>query len=136
MKFRQYSQIIIAIMMALTMEHCAVTTKMEAYPKMYEKSPVSILVLPPMNQSTAAEAQEFYQATINEPLTLSGYYAYPIEVVSDILKKRGYVRDGRFPYRKPCAIQEILWCRCGSVYHDSEMGQGVLRSRRACDCVS
>ncbi len=108
MKFRQYSQIIIAIMMALTMEHCAVTTKMEAYPKMYEKSPVSILVLPPMNQSTAAEAQEFYQATINEPLTLSGYYAYPIEVVSDILKNEGMYETVDFRTVNPAQFRKYF----------------------------
>lgn len=64
-------------------------TKGEAYPQMYEHHPLSILVLPPINETTAADAKEYYSTTIAEPLTLSGYYIYPIEVTSDILKAEG-----------------------------------------------
>ena len=66
-----------------------VITKSEAFPKMYEEKPISILVLPPINESTAAEAKEYYVTTIAEPLSLSGYYVYPIEVVTDILFSEG-----------------------------------------------
>jgi len=64
-------------------------TKGEAFPKMYSVRPLSVLVLPPINESTAADAKEYYCATIAEPLSLSGYYVFPIEVVSDILKNEG-----------------------------------------------
>lgn len=64
-------------------------TKQEAFPKMYEDHPLTILVLPPMNQSTAADAKEYYSTTIAEPLSLAGYYVFPIEVVSEILKQEG-----------------------------------------------
>ena len=36
---------------------CAVITKGEAFPEMYNEKPVSILVLPPINESTAADAK-------------------------------------------------------------------------------
>ncbi len=64
-------------------------TKGEAFPQMYEYHPVSILVLPPINETTAADAKEYYSTTIAEPLTYSGYYIYPLEVTSDILKGEG-----------------------------------------------
>ena len=64
-------------------------TKGEAFPKMYEYHPVSILVLPPINETTAADAKDYYSTTIAEPLTLNGYYIYPLEVSSDILKAEG-----------------------------------------------
>ena len=64
-------------------------TKGEAFPKMYEYHPVSILVLPPINESTAADAKEYYSTTIAEPLTYNGYYIYPLEVSADILKAEG-----------------------------------------------
>lgn len=64
-------------------------TKKEFAPKMYDGPPVSILVLPPINNSTAADAKEFYSTTVAEPLTNSGYYVYPIEVVNDILQQEG-----------------------------------------------
>lgn len=64
-------------------------TKGEAFPKMYAEHPVAILVLPPMNETTAADAKEYYSTTIAEPLSFAGYYVFPIEVVSDMLKAEG-----------------------------------------------
>lgn len=64
-------------------------TKEEFAPKMYAEHPVSILVLPPINKSTAADAKEYYSTTVAEPLTNSGYYVFPMEVVYDILQQEG-----------------------------------------------
>lgn len=64
-------------------------TKGKAFPKMYEERPLAILVLPPINESTAADAKEYYATTIAEPLSYAGYYVYPIEVVSEMLKLEG-----------------------------------------------
>ena len=69
---------------------CAPTiTKEEFAPKMYTEHPLSLLVLPPINKSTAADAKEYYIATIAEPFTNWGYYVFPMEVVGDILKQEG-----------------------------------------------
>jgi hypothetical protein len=65
------------------------TTKINAFPKMYEEKPNVILVLPPINESTAAEAQDYYATTIAEPLSDAGFYVLPIEVLHDILKSEG-----------------------------------------------
>ncbi|MCU7493904.1 MAG: DUF799 family lipoprotein [Ignavibacteria bacterium] len=64
-------------------------TKENAFPDMYADHPKSILVLPPINSTTAADAKEYYSTTIAEPLTASGYYVYPLEVVFDILQREG-----------------------------------------------
>lgn len=64
-------------------------TKREAFPNMYQETPVSILVLPTVNQTTAADAKEYYSTTIAEPLSYSGYYVFPIEVTAEILKAEG-----------------------------------------------
>jgi hypothetical protein len=88
-------------------QNCAVTKKM-AYPEMYEKPPLSIFILPPINQSTAAEAQEFYQTTISEPLTLTGYYAYPMEVVVDILKTEGMYETVDFRTVNPAQFKKFF----------------------------
>lgn len=65
------------------------TTKKDVFPNMYEERPLSILVLPPINMTTAADAKEYYATTIAEPLSYAGYYIYPIEVTTDILKNEG-----------------------------------------------
>lgn len=64
-------------------------TKGDKFPLLYQERPVTILVLPPINQTTAADAKEYYATTIAEPLSLFGYYVLPIEVTSDILKMEG-----------------------------------------------
>ncbi|MCX6141884.1 MAG: DUF799 family lipoprotein [Ignavibacteriales bacterium] len=64
-------------------------TKQEFAPKMYSERPTAILVLPPVNKSTAADAKDYYTTTIAGPLTNCGYYVFPIEVVNDVLKQEG-----------------------------------------------
>ena len=64
-------------------------TKSEKFPLMYEEAPLTILILPPMNESTAAEAKQYYATTVQEVLSYWGYYVFPYEVTSDILKMEG-----------------------------------------------
>ncbi|MGO9613069.1 MAG: GNA1162 family protein [Dissulfurispiraceae bacterium] len=64
-------------------------SKKDAFPGMYQETTLSILVLPPINESTAADAKEYYSATIAEPLTYMGYYVFPVEVVMDVMKNEG-----------------------------------------------
>ena len=73
------------------MSACAPTmaTKISEFPLMYEENPVSILILPPMNESTAADAKEYYSTTILEPLAFSGYYIFPYSITADIFKMEG-----------------------------------------------
>ena len=69
---------------------CATTiSKGEAFPKMYKEKPLSILVLPPINESTSPDAKEYYSTTIAEPLSFAGYYVFPIEIVNEVLKREG-----------------------------------------------
>jgi hypothetical protein len=64
-------------------------TKAAKFPLMYEEKPRTILVLPPINSTTAAEAKGYYATTISAPLAYSGFYVFPIEVTDDILKSQG-----------------------------------------------
>lgn len=79
------------ILCLLLLSACApsMTTKGQSFPLLYEESPLTILVLPPINQSTAANAKEYYSTTIQEPLSFTGYYTFPYEVTSEILKMEG-----------------------------------------------
>jgi hypothetical protein len=64
-------------------------TKANEFPLMYEETPTTILILPPMNESTAADAKEYYATTIQEPLIYSGYYTLPYPITSEILQMEG-----------------------------------------------
>ncbi len=64
-------------------------TKEEFAPKIYTERPTSILVLPPINKTTAADAKEYYSTTVTEPLANDGYYVFPMEIVNDVLQQEG-----------------------------------------------
>jgi hypothetical protein len=64
-------------------------TKGEKFPKMYDQQPRSLLVLPPMNESTDAEAKDYYMTTVEMPFALMGYYVMPVEIVNDVMKQEG-----------------------------------------------
>ena len=64
-------------------------TKAEKFPLLYEEQPSAILILPPINETTAADAKEYYSTTIQEPLAFAGYYTLPYPITSDILKMEG-----------------------------------------------
>ena len=78
-------------LMILLLTSCApkMVTKADKFPLMYEEMPVSILLLPPINETTAADAKEYYSTTLQEPISFSGYYVFPYEVTSEVLKMEG-----------------------------------------------
>jgi hypothetical protein len=70
------------------------------FPKMYDQQPRSLLILPPMNESTDAQAKDYYMTTVEEPFAMMGYYTFPVEMVSDIMKQEG-VYDTELLYNMP-----------------------------------
>ena len=66
-----------------------IVTKGQKYPLLYAEHPNTIVVLPPINNTTAADAKEYYSTTIAQPLAFSGFYVVPIEPTGEILKGQG-----------------------------------------------
>jgi hypothetical protein len=79
----------LAFMFFLTACAPKMVTKGDKFPTIYEELPTSILILPPINESTAADAKEYYATTIQEPLSFLGYYVFPYEITTEILKMEG-----------------------------------------------
>ena len=79
------------LLLGMMLSGCVVqqTTKLAEFPQMYEADPASILILPPINESTNAEVKDYYSTTIPRPLLLHGYYVFPYELTSEILKQEG-----------------------------------------------
>jgi hypothetical protein len=64
-------------LIALIMSSCArQITRGEQYPKMYEEKPLSIVVMPPINQTQHVEAKDYFYTTLYTPLCEKGYYVY------------------------------------------------------------
>lgn len=61
-------------------------TRETQYSKMYEEKPVTLLVMPPINNSTNVEAKELLYTSISRPLIEAGYYVVSPLLAMDILK--------------------------------------------------
>lgn len=56
--------------------------------------PRSILVLPPLNESTAVQGTYSYLSTVTQPLAELGYYVFPVAIVDQFLKENGMPTAG------------------------------------------
>lgn len=61
-------------------------TRESQYSKMYEEKPVTLLVMPPINNSTNVEAKDLLYTSISRPLVEAGYYVISPLLAMDILK--------------------------------------------------
>lgn len=88
---KKCTYLILGILVMPLLSACGpkMSTKLAEFPLMYEERPSSILILPPMNESTAADSKEYYSTTIQEPLAFTGYYTFPYPITSEILKMEG-----------------------------------------------
>ena len=62
------------------------TTRGSQYAKMYEEKPLTLLVMPPINNSSNAEAKDLLYTSISRPLVEAGYYVISPLLAMDILK--------------------------------------------------
>lgn len=72
----------------LLVTSCGTTkqTRASQYPKMYENQPLTLLVMPPINNTTNVEAKEYLYTSISKPLAEAGYYVISPRLALDILK--------------------------------------------------
>ena len=61
-------------------------TRESQYAKMYEEQPITLLVMPPINNSTNVEAKDLLYTSISRPLIEAGYYVISPLLAMDILK--------------------------------------------------
>ena len=61
-------------------------TRESQYAKMYEEKPITLLVMPPINNSTNVEAKDLLYTSICRPLIEAGYYVISPLLAMDVLK--------------------------------------------------
>ena len=66
-------------------------TKQEAFPSFYDdnQNPVSMVIVPALNETAAADAGELVSATLVQPFADNGYYVVPLPIVSQIFQSEG-----------------------------------------------
>ena len=61
-------------------------TKGFQYAQMYEEKPLTLLVMPPINNTSHPEAKEYLYTSISHPLAEAGYYVISPLLAMDVLK--------------------------------------------------
>ena len=70
-------KILFIALAAITFVSCTTPRTMgEQYAAMYDEKPVTIAIMPPINQTTHAEAKDYFYTTMYLPLCEKGYYVY------------------------------------------------------------
>jgi len=69
--------------------------------------PRSILVIPPLNESTDLGGTYGYLSTVSRPIAERGYYVFPVAVVDEFLKENGMPTSGEMNQVPPRKIGEI-----------------------------
>lgn len=70
-------KIILFAIAVITLASCSTPKTMgEQYPAMYEEKPLTIAIMPPINQTNHAEAKDYFYTTMYLPLCEKGYYVF------------------------------------------------------------
>ena len=72
--------------MATSCGMMSTVTRESQYAKMYEEKPITLLVMPPINNSTNVEAKDLLYTSISRPLVAAGYYVISPLLAMDVLK--------------------------------------------------
>ena len=88
---KRYWYLLIIGVVMLTQTSCTVSissnlTRGEAYSKMYEENPASILVMPPINNTNNVEAKDLLYTSISQHLAEAGYYVVSPVMAMDVFK--------------------------------------------------
>ena len=70
--------------------------------------PRSILVLPPLNESTSVEATYGYLSTVTWPLAEMGYYVFPVALIDQFMKENGMPTAGEMHQAPLDKIRTII----------------------------
>lgn len=82
---------LLLLLPVLLLSSCASTpsvTRGAQYAKLYEEKPVSIVVMPPINQTNFVEAKDYFYTTMYMPLCEKGYYVYSPNLMLSVLQEQ------------------------------------------------
>ncbi len=92
-------RIILILLVVLTLHSCGLMKQMtrgEQYAAMYEDMPFTVLVMPPINNTSVEEAKDLLYTSISRPLAEAGYYVISPLLALDVLKEEGAYDAGQF----------------------------------------
>ena len=106
MNLRLLLQATACAVLALVLTGCA--TQPYDYTNYRQHPPRSILVLPPLNESTDVRGTYSYLSTVTLPLAELGYYVFPVAVMDQFLKENGMPTAGEMHQVPLNKVAEIV----------------------------
>ncbi len=98
-----------AVLTVLLLAGCASgPTTVYDYTKLKDENPLSILVLPPLNESLDVNASYSFLSQVTYPLAESGYYVFPVAMVNDLFKHNGITEPGEIHAVPAEKLREIF----------------------------
>ncbi len=92
------------IAIAMLFASCvSANTRGSMYPKMYTEQPTTILVMPPINNTTNVEAKDLLYTSISYPLIEAGYYVVSPHLAMEMLKAES-AYDAELFFDKDAAV--------------------------------
>jgi len=102
------SVIAVAAVLASCGSSASLTSLADKYPLMYEEQPVSIVIMPPINQTTHAEAKDYFYTTLYTPLCEKGYYVCSPYLTMDLFQQESAYDSELFIEGDLTKFREVL----------------------------
>lgn len=83
-------------------------TRGSLYSKFYEEMPTSILVMPPINNTTNVEAKELLYTSISQPLIEAGYYVVSPHLSMELLKAESAYDSEMFIDKNASVFRDVF----------------------------
>ncbi|AOI99212.1 MULTISPECIES: DUF799 domain-containing protein [Burkholderia] len=87
---------------------CAQPVKRPDYTAFKKSQPRSILVLPPLNETSDVAATYGMLSQMTLPLAESGYYVVPVAVMDETFKQNGLTNAAEIQQTSPAKLREIF----------------------------
>lgn len=101
------TRLLTAIVLLLSLAACATQPKPD-YSKFFEHHPRSIVVVPPINKTTAVDAPPLFSTTVTRAFAERGYYVFPVFLTGDILNDMGLSDEGVLVQLQPQRFKETF----------------------------
>ena len=100
---------ILFLLTAIVVASCTTPKTLgEQYPAMYEEKPVTIAIMPPINQTTHTEAKDYFYTTMYLPLCEKGYYVYSPYLTMEMFQQESAYDAENFLEADLSAFRNVL----------------------------
>ena len=101
--------ILFALVIVAVMSSCSTPLTMgKQYPGMYEEKPLTIAIMPPINQTTHAEAKDYFYTTMYLPLCEKGYYVFSPYLTMEMFQQESAYDAEQFIDADLSIFQDVL----------------------------